>query len=657
MIDNLERPLFRSHLQIEILSPEVVLVLSEFRPRQLKGRAFVELARLIDGRRSTDELIEAIGDRVAPAEALYALNRLQQTGLIVDGNGQAASSVDAFWDALGSSGSPHNCSRPVSSAVQLEAATSGLPIDSVRQTLEQSGLEIGDAGQLTIVVTDDYLRSELRSVNRRMLSERRPWLLAKPAGAIPWIGPLFAPGRTACWECISERIRANRQIEDFLKRSDHRETVQSAIVPGHACAVRLASQVLGLEVTKALSGISSLDTRLLTVDTTQLQFEFHPAVRRSDCGSCGKPLSADRLPTPVQLQSRSRSPVDDGGYRVWTPSQMLKSVATCVSPITGVVREIVEVENERKQSLHVYFGSYTTVPADSLKSLRRALGGNCAGKGSTSEQARASLCGEALERHCSVFRDDVPQRYANYHELGHLAIHPNRCMLYSDGQYADREQYNRNEHRNDRVPRLFDPDATIAWTPVWSLTNNEHRYLPTSYCYFNFPDCNFCFGDSNGNAAGSCLEESILQGFLELVERDAVALWWYNRVSHPPIDCARFDARFLRSIQRSYSELGRELHVLDITSDLGIPVVAAVSRSIVSESEDICLGFGAHFEPEIAIRRAITELNLTLPELRNSYVGGARKGGRSTSFIGGARPPTRISPSLLPARLNRGSHP
>ena len=31
----------------------------------------------------------------------------------------------------------------------------------------------------------------------------------------------------------------------------------------------------------------------------------------------------------------------------------------------------------------------------------------------------------------------------------------------------------------------------------------------------------------------------MLQGFLELVERDAVALWWYNRTRQPAVDLER----------------------------------------------------------------------------------------------------------------------
>ena len=56
--------------------------------------------------------------------------------------------------------------------------------------------------------------------------------------------------------------------------------------------------------------------------------------------------------------------------------------------------------------------------------------------------------------------------------------------------------------------------------------------------------------------------------------------------------------------------------MLDITSDLGISVFACVSRRIDRPVEDILLGFGAHFDPKIAILRAITEVNQFLPAIR-----------------------------------------
>jgi ribosomal protein S12 methylthiotransferase accessory factor len=53
--------------------------------------------------------------------------------------------------------------------------------------------------------------------------------------------------------------------------------------------------------------------------------------------------------------------------------------------------------------------------------------------------------------------------------------------------------------------------------------------------------------------------------------------------------------------------------VLDLTSDLGIPVMAALSRRTDKDTEDLVFGFGAHDDPRLALRRALTEMGQFLP--------------------------------------------
>src|SRR5882724_2591978 len=93
------------------------------------------------------------------------------------------------------------------------------------------------------------------------------------------------------------------------------------------------------------------------------------------------------------------------------------------------------------------------------------------------------------------------------------------------------------------------------------------------------PDLACCVSDPSGSAAGTSLEEAVLQGVLELVERDALAIWWYNRVRRPAIALDAVDDPYVRRLVQWYGERGRALWALDLTTDLGIPAVAAVSRA------------------------------------------------------------------------------
>jgi ribosomal protein S12 methylthiotransferase accessory factor len=158
-------------------------------------------------------------------------------------------------------------------------------------------------------------------------------------------------------------------------------------------------------------------------------------------------------------------------------------------------------------------------------------------------------------------------------------------------------------------PTLFDKDAEIEWSPVWSLRDGRFKHLPTSLLYFAYRGSAGFQADSNGCAAGNTVEEAIVQGFLELVERDAYALWWYNRVPRPEVDLAKFDDSYVHDLRNQLGETGRRLWVLDITSDLGIPSYVAVAHWIKDGAEYVDFGSGSHFDARIAMLRTLTELN------------------------------------------------
>lgn len=67
------------------------------------------------------------------------------------------------------------------------------------------------------------------------------------------------------------------------------------------------------------------------------------------------------------------------------------------------------------------------------------------------------------------------------------------------------------------------------------------------------------------------------------------------------MDLDSFDEPYFQSLKQYYQTINRELWVLDITSDLNIPVFAAISRRSDRSVEDIVLGYGAHFDAKIAI--------------------------------------------------------
>jgi ribosomal protein S12 methylthiotransferase accessory factor len=170
-----------------------------------------------------------------------------------------------------------------------------------------------------------------------------------------------------------------------------------------------------------------------------------------------------------------------------------------------------------------------------------------------------------------------------------------------------------------KVPVEFDPDVVMEWSPAWSLTRDQRVWIPTPFAFYIYrgeSPRNGCNSDSNGNAAGTSIEDAILQGFFELVERDAVASWWYNRIERPAADldayATHFSEPYIDQVREHYAtELDRDLWVLDITSDLGIPTFVAASSARTGKPR-VLLGFGAHRDARGALLRSITEMNQML---------------------------------------------
>jgi len=365
---------------------------------------------------------------------------------------------------------------------------------------------------------------------------------------------------------------------------------------------------------------------VVTCNAALLQNDTHVLVRRPQCPACGDPGLTRKSQRIVLGDGAATGSLQDGGARAVTPEETFERYRHHVSPVSGVVSSLMPASNMQSGPLRVWVAGHNfALKNDSLYFLQDGLRSNSAGKGMTDAQARTSALCEAIERYSGVYRGDEPAIRATFRELGDLAIHPNDCMLFSDRQFMEREAWNARRSRFQVVPLPFPHDVPVEWSEVQSLTTGRVRYLPTGYLYYGYPlkDDEFYFwADSNGNAAGNSVEEAALQGFLELIERDAVCLWWYNRLSRPAVDLGSLEEPYLKHLDTFYRRHNRLFWVLDLTTDTGIPTFAAISRRVDRPVEDIVMGFGAHLDARVAIMRAITEMNQFMPAVLRDKPGG-----------------------------------
>ncbi|WP_413809294.1 TOMM precursor leader peptide-binding protein [Streptomyces sp. OE57] len=519
---------------------------------------------------------------------------------------------------------------------------------SPRREICQIAFRQHDAAELTLVVCDDYLDPRLAAVDAAHRAVGRRWLPVKPVGTQAWLGPFLGAPDDPCWVCLADRLWRGRQAEAYLQRRLGRPgpvpRPPAALPASRAAALQLAA----LEAAKWLAGYRHPGQReLRTLDSLTATVDRHPLSRRPQCAGCGDPaLVAARIRAPLSLpspreprgprepqepresrESRESLTETDTAADI-SPRGIMERYGHLVDPVTGLVTEIRRDPRGPAvlNCFHARHPSYAGVgPNSRLDAVRAGLRAAAHGKGRTAEQARASALCEALEHYSGHFQGDEPRQRARYRDLRpEDAVHPDTVQLFDPRQFRDPALPARH-----RVQDPFDEGAELDWTPVWSLTAERHRLLPTALLYYGAPQppghrC--CRADSNGAAAGGTLADAVVRGFLELVERDAVALWWYNRTRQPAVALDAFDDPWLAEVRAAHRGVRREVWALDLTTDFGIPVVAALSRRLDKPAEDITFGFGAHFDRHTALCHAFAELNQMLPAVVEARADGGGYG-------------------------------
>lgn len=116
----------------------------------------------------------------------------------------------------------------------------------------------------------------------------------------------------------------------------------------------------------------------------------------------------------------------------------------------------------------------------------------------------------------------------------------------------------------------------------------------------------FVYG--TGCGAGESFAAAVLHGLYELIERDAVALWWWGRRPGRPLPMEASGVRaavdFLATLRGG--ECGRVSWFLDLTTDMGVPAVAAISSD--PDGGYVACGTASRSTLSAALTSAIREM-------------------------------------------------
>ncbi|MEY8829760.1 YcaO-like family protein [Sedimentitalea sp. XS_ASV28] len=527
-----------------------------------------------DGTREAAQIVAELPNFPA-AQILFALSRLRAQGIVEIRSEARPCASDANW-----------ASRQIGPVNLVSDNRAALSI--MCDVLAAGSLV--DVAPVSLILCSDYLAP----IVTQAVERGRPCLPVKLVGPRSYFGPHFDDG--PCLPCLRRRLRLNRPIETWAAS-------QSLVEIARPVAEHLPPSPMAMETARAVYAYLR-DPEPALQHVVELGTEGRHDHETVCICACSASDSMDlRDETPVRRSL--------GGYRGRSAEDVVRSLRPLVSDLTGLVSSAGPLDTRAAAGTgdttrHVWAASYPIVPRSSSPDAD-AFHGVALGKGLTGAQAEASVLCEAVERMSAQFPDGYPTRRATLDTIGADAVHPNSLWQFSAAQFRDRDKWNALSGDDRRhVPVPLAPDRELDWVQVWSVTEDRAKWMPRELCFANAPEPRYGRFDPNGCAAGSTRVEAALQAFLELVERDSIAIWWYNRIPRPGLDpLSVADAR-VRTLAQGFLDQGWDCWLLDVTADLHIPCLAAVARA--RSDGRWCIGFGCHFESAIAIERAMTEL-------------------------------------------------
>lgn len=214
------------------------------------------------------------------------------------------------------------------------------------------------------------------------------------------------------------------------------------------------------------------------------------------------------------------------------------------------------------------------------------------GKGATPVQAEASALMELVERFSFFsYLDEGPLRFSRARELAGPAL---------DFTYLVRSLFDDSPEAG-QAAALYQ-GWPFYFVPATNLTRGEAVMLPLHWFYL--------IEEYNGPAAGNCLEEAILQGLCEVVERHVGSVISHARLLTPLIDPNSVTDPVARELIEKFRKNGIEVYLRDFSLNTGIPSVGALAydpATFPGESE-IVFTCGTTPDPAKSLVRALTEV-------------------------------------------------
>ena len=282
-----------------------------------------------------------------------------------------------------------------------------------------------------------------------------------------------------------------------------------------------------------------------------------------------------------------------------TMPEILHKMASVVGRHTGIVRKVFPVEQPAPFDILHYYNA--TLGQTLILGCQWALPWSYGGIAWTPGEAIAAAIGEAVERYaCGIYSKET-FLYATYREVADFAIPLKYLTLYTPEQYKE---------QGVAPPS---PDTRLHWVKGYSLTYRRTVLVPAALVFVPYRFStgeDFIIGESTstGAACGGSVEEAVLSGLHENVERDAMMLTWLNCLPAPRVPVETVEQPLIIAASQRLANTSYRLVVNNITTDIPLATFLATLINENEASPYLVVAAACSLDKQRALLKAVAEV-------------------------------------------------
>ena len=287
---------------------------------------------------------------------------------------------------------------------------------------------------------------------------------------------------------------------------------------------------------------------------------------------------------------------------IFNPKEIIKIIGEEYKDLSSIFSDKIGIVNVilKRNELDEYgLKLYQCLSADTkvLFDLSRDVSSGGLGISSDEKSAVISCIAEAIERYCMSYVPQNDIKKMKWNEINNEEK-INDYQLYTDIQYEQNPQY------------INPKKEAIYWTRINSIEDGKYLYWPSSLIYLPFElSKTVAETSSTGMAAGFSINDCIVSGLLELIERDSLMINFSKRLNPPEIDINTLNIenkKFVDEISKKY-----KIKIYKLYSDIKVPTYLCFIFN--GEGKKLHYGIGAstNLDSNKAIDKALKECLFT----------------------------------------------